>query len=639
MSARPSSMTLQGILLAALALLASACGGGGSGGGGGTPPPTIASFSAAPASISAGQSSTLSWSVSGATGLNVAPGPGSVSGTSVSVSPGATTAYTLTASNAGGSASATTTVTVVPLPVIASFAANPATISSGQTSTLSWSVTGAATLSLDRGIGTVTGTSRVVSPTSTTTYTLTAANSLGASVTATTTVTVSSPTANFGNAPDGTPTGYPTVFGIINPAQTGSFPTKLANNGARTLSIADGILGTQAKQTADAAIGDFSDVDGLQDMTVVLTSIPPPAAMAVKVTAPTGGSGGTMYLNVLFDRNMNGNWNDADEWVVKNHPVNLPAPGTSATVTPPAFPFSTGAVLPDPAWMRVALTREQIQGGTWNGTGSFSSGEVEDWLVNLAALPGNPPKRVPILTVEPGGPYKFPNGVGNKNIQFTVTNWAVPQGTFNYTLVHTGLGAVALGAWNKVPPVPIGSFMAPLGAPNPQVVAGVANSPGPAALPDQWRVTVEAIDPPALFVPGGVFIGVGAASALMDFQSEAGPAHTLSVFSANITHTRGVSPCPQPFSGAPYFPIKLTNTGGVALTWSVSSLPGWLTFSGAATSGTLAPGASASLPLAFTCSGYVVGSNKHTIVFTVTQSGTSTPSEGQTDIAIEVVVI
>jgi hypothetical protein len=401
--------------------------------------------------------------------------------------------------------------------------------------------------------------------------------------------------------------------------------------------VADGILGTQAKRTADAVLGDFSDVDGLQNMIVVLTSIPPPAALSVKVTAPNGGSGGTMYLNVLLDRNMNGNWAEADEWVVKNHPVNLPAAGTSTTVSPPAFPFSAGSVLPDPAWMRVALTREQVATGTWNGSGSFSSGEVEDWLVHLAALPGNPPKRVPILTVTPGGPYKFPGGVGAKAIQFTVTNWATVAGTFNYSLAKLS-GNVAVGGWVPANPPPIAIGSALVGG-NAVVVNGTATSAARADLPSQWRVTATAIDPDAFMVDGGVWIGAGDGTGILDFSEDPAPAHTLSVFSANMTHTRGVSPCPQPFGPSPPFPITLTNTGGVNLTWSVASLPGWLSFGGAATSGTLAPGASASLPLSFTCSGYVVGSNRHTIVFTVTQTGTSTPSEGQTDIAIEVVVI
>ncbi|MEI6126039.1 MAG: glycoside hydrolase family 18 protein [Pseudomonadota bacterium] len=74
-------------------------------------------------------------------------------------------------------------------PIIFKFAAKPFTIISGGSSTLSWSVSGAASRSIDKGIGAVTGTSCSVSPDATTTYTLTAANAMGSS-TASATVTV-----------------------------------------------------------------------------------------------------------------------------------------------------------------------------------------------------------------------------------------------------------------------------------------------------------------------------------------------------------------------------------------------------------------------------------------------------------------
>ena len=187
--------TFRRILSLAGLLCFAACGGGGgseaaSGGGGSRP--TIASFSAAPSSIAPGASTTLTWSVSGATKLSIDNGVGSVTGrTSISASPTATTTYTLTATNAHGSKTATATVTVaMPKPLIATFTATPSTISSGASSTLDWSVSGATSLSIDPSVGPVTGTSHPVSPTTTTTYTLSATNAGGTS-TATATVTVS----------------------------------------------------------------------------------------------------------------------------------------------------------------------------------------------------------------------------------------------------------------------------------------------------------------------------------------------------------------------------------------------------------------------------------------------------------------
>jgi len=75
--------------------------------------PTITSFSASPASISAGQVATLTWNVSGASSLSINNGVGDVSTkTSVTVSPGQTATYILTATNSVGSTTAQTTITV-----------------------------------------------------------------------------------------------------------------------------------------------------------------------------------------------------------------------------------------------------------------------------------------------------------------------------------------------------------------------------------------------------------------------------------------------------------------------------------------------------------------------------------------------
>lgn len=74
--------------------------------------PQIGSFIATPATIAAGQSATLSWSVTGATSLSINNGVGAVTGSSVTVSPSVSTDYVLTASNAAGSITATTRLVV-----------------------------------------------------------------------------------------------------------------------------------------------------------------------------------------------------------------------------------------------------------------------------------------------------------------------------------------------------------------------------------------------------------------------------------------------------------------------------------------------------------------------------------------------
>lgn len=65
-------------------------------------------------------------------------------------------------------------------PTILSFSASPSSVTPGTPATLSWSVSGATSLSIDNGVGDVTGlSSKSVSPTVTTTYTLTATNDFG----------------------------------------------------------------------------------------------------------------------------------------------------------------------------------------------------------------------------------------------------------------------------------------------------------------------------------------------------------------------------------------------------------------------------------------------------------------------------
>lgn len=76
------------------------------------PSPKISSFTANPPIISPGQSSTLSWTVSGASYYIVSPQIGAIRGTSVTVSPTRTTTYYLISTNEYGRSAAKLTVRV-----------------------------------------------------------------------------------------------------------------------------------------------------------------------------------------------------------------------------------------------------------------------------------------------------------------------------------------------------------------------------------------------------------------------------------------------------------------------------------------------------------------------------------------------
>ena len=115
---------------------------------------------------------------------------------SMVVFPTATTTYTLTAVGTGGPVTSQVTVTMggIPPVTIDSFTADASSIPVGGSCTLSWATSNATSCTLDDGSGPVAvaaADSMVVSPTTDTTYTLTA-QGVGGPVTSQVTVTVTS---------------------------------------------------------------------------------------------------------------------------------------------------------------------------------------------------------------------------------------------------------------------------------------------------------------------------------------------------------------------------------------------------------------------------------------------------------------
>jgi hypothetical protein len=212
--------------------------------------PTITSFAADPASISAGGQSTLRWDVKGASAVTIDNdiGPQAATG-SKSVTVTTSTTYTLTATNNNGSVTGTATVTVLAAssPVITSFTANPSTITSGQTTTLQWAISGAKSATLDGAAIDTTSGSKTVSPTANTTYTLVATNSAGSS-TSKVTVTIA------------TSTTLPVISSFTaNPmtliADSGSSATlQWAVTGATSLSIDNSVGSVSPLSTGTASV-------------------------------------------------------------------------------------------------------------------------------------------------------------------------------------------------------------------------------------------------------------------------------------------------------------------------------------------------------------------------------------------------
>ena len=123
-------------------------------------------LTASPTQLVPGQTAALKWTSTNATGLSIDQGVGPITGAtgSVNVSPHSATTYTITAVNGAATATAQATITT---PLAVTLSASPANIIPGGQSTLAWNSQGASTLSIDQGIGTVSGPSgtTVVSPT------------------------------------------------------------------------------------------------------------------------------------------------------------------------------------------------------------------------------------------------------------------------------------------------------------------------------------------------------------------------------------------------------------------------------------------------------------------------------------------
>ena len=164
---------------------------------------------ATPTTVTSAGSSSLNAAVSGTGTFNQAVNWSVVSGGgTLSSSTGSSITYTAPTitvqtpvqikATASGDAnfSQTLSLTITPVvagskPVISSFTASPASLpASGGNTTLAWNVTGATSLSIDQGVGGVTGqTSKSVQVLSAKTFTLTASNANGSS-TATAAVTL-----------------------------------------------------------------------------------------------------------------------------------------------------------------------------------------------------------------------------------------------------------------------------------------------------------------------------------------------------------------------------------------------------------------------------------------------------------------
>jgi hypothetical protein len=251
----------------------------------------INSFVASPTTIATDGSATLTGVFANGTGVIT---PGNLiltSGTPLSVAPSATTTYTLTVTSPAGTAvSKTATITVNPVPnapLITSFVANPTTITTGSSSSLTWSSANATSCMASGGWTGAEATSGTqnVSPTSTTTYTLTCTGASGTTAPGSVTVTVSA-----APAPTVTLSAGPTTI-----ASGDNSTLTWSSTNATSCTASGGWTGTQATS------GKLS-VSPTSTTTYTLTctgtgGTTAPASATVTVTSSGSGSGATLVFS------------------------------------------------------------------------------------------------------------------------------------------------------------------------------------------------------------------------------------------------------------------------------------------------------------------------------------------------------
>lgn len=253
-------------------------------------------------------------------------------------------------------------------PVIASFVASPATITAGSSTTLSWSVSGANTISIDNGVGTISGATSVnVAPASTTTYHLTATNGSG-TVTASATVTVNQP---------------------VQQTQPPSAPTLVS---ATAKSATDVSLTWTASQASSGTILGYDVIRN----SVLLTQV----TGSTLAYSDTTVSPGTTYKYAVEAFDSNGNSSSSSNVLS----VTTPSPSSGS-----GSGSGTGSPGPCPAPATSAFTGCYYSNVLWAGNAAMTRSDSQ---INFNWTTAAPSPSIPAsgFSVEWSGKFNFPAG-------------------------------------------------------------------------------------------------------------------------------------------------------------------------------------------------------------------------------------
>ena len=337
-------------------------------------------FTASPASIQPGSSSTLTWSTSGATSCTLAAGNGAASSVATSgsqtVSPSATTIYTLTATNSAGSVTAQTTVSVL-APTVVSLSASPTSVPVSSPPPITLTVTlssaapaGGATVNFTGsgsggyvgGIGLSSTSVNVPAGSTTATDTATLTPSAAGSVAFTaayngTSATATVPVGSSGSGSTGSTTvGAPGVSASLSPfviASGGSSVLRWDTSGASTVTVT-GVASPSLSGTANVS----------------------PAATTVYTVSATNSAGTTTQTVTLTVGGPNAPGGDGASSFMPGSGVTGLGPVTVAATTVAANTYSSDTTIPG-----VTIPGLTIPGLT------------------LPALPGASPITIPGVTI------------------------------------------------------------------------------------------------------------------------------------------------------------------------------------------------------------------------------------------------
>jgi len=401
-------------------------------------PPTgarVVFCTAQPLTVPLGQSTSLIWSTTGATTVTITPGVGTVPNSgSISVTPTQNTNYVVTATNATGSSTCSIGVTVTQPgqnqgPQIVQFSANPGTINAGQSSTLTWQVNNATSISIAPAIGNVAANgSSGVTPAQTTTYTLTASNQYGTvSANVTVTVTAAPPPQNQGPQI----VQFSANPGTINAGQSSTLTWQV--NNATNISIAPAI--------GNVAANGSSGVTPAQTTTYTLTASNQYGTVSAAATVVVNTGPPPVQPPVITSFTAN--------------PTSSPNPGTAVVLTCLATGTTPGGIIIEgysPVDQNGNLTVYPQQTTTYVCLAENSANVqvTKSLTVPVGSTPppsGNGPVfNLPSITVE----------TVQTSYTINLTGTTSPSGAYPITYVTTALGAeVVLNGTSATPTVVI----------------------------------------------------------------------------------------------------------------------------------------------------------------------------------------